>query len=86
MTGGQPFFARHESFYPRFGWLWKAVTSSHSMPDIFLRSDAPVELGVGKNMVRAVFIGLGRLARCGAGSTGNLSPDGRFARRASFSR
>lgn len=47
-------FARHESFYPRVGWLWKAVTKSETMPDVFLRQDATVELGVGKNMVRAI--------------------------------
>jgi Protein of unknown function (DUF4007) len=50
----RPVFARHESFYPRVGWLWKAVTLSEAMPDIFLRESATVELGVGKNMVRAI--------------------------------
>ena len=50
----QPVFARHESFYPRFGWLWKAVNLTQTAPDLFLRPDATVELGVGKNMVRAI--------------------------------
>lgn len=49
-----PTFARHESFYPRIGWLWKAVNSVHESPDVFLRDDATVVLGVGKNMVRAI--------------------------------
>jgi hypothetical protein len=54
MTADRPTFARHESFYPRVGWLWKAVKHSQRMPEIFLRDDATVELGVGKNMVRAI--------------------------------
>jgi hypothetical protein len=54
MIRDRPVFARHESFYPRVGWLWKAVTLSEAMPDVFLRESATVELGVGKNMVRAI--------------------------------
>jgi hypothetical protein len=54
MTVALPVFARHESFYPRVGWLWKAVTHVERIPDVFLRQDATVELGVGKNMVRAI--------------------------------
>ena len=54
MTVALPVFARHESFYPRVGWLWKAVTHAERIPDVFLRPDATVELGVGKNMVRAI--------------------------------
>ena len=54
MIAAQPYFSRHESFYPRFGWLWKAVNLSKVSPDLFSRSDATVELGVGKNMVRAI--------------------------------
>ena len=54
MSVDRPVFARHESFYPRVGWLWKAVNLSADMPDVFLRGDASVELGVGKNMVRAI--------------------------------
>ena len=50
----RPVFARHESFYPRVGWLWKAVRHSERMPEVFLQEDATVELGVGKNMVRAI--------------------------------
>jgi hypothetical protein len=57
-----PVFARHETFHPRFGWLKKgfdyASRTLHERaaedPDIFLREDAPVRLGVGKNMVRSI--------------------------------
>lgn len=54
MNMSRPVFARHESFYPRVGWLWKAVAHADNKPDVFLRKDATVELGVGKNMVRAI--------------------------------
>lgn len=65
----EPIFARHETFHPRFGWLkkrfdWAAKdsertvemseTSSPIASSIFLREDAPVLLGVGKNMVRSI--------------------------------
>lgn len=54
MNDGRPVFARHESFYPRVGWLWKAVTHSGRAGGVFLQEDATVKLGVGKNMVRAI--------------------------------
>ncbi|MEV6743432.1 DUF4007 family protein [Streptomyces sp. NPDC051080] len=44
-------FGRHETFAPRFGWLHKAYMQVKETSDIFHREDAPVELGVGKNMV-----------------------------------
>lgn len=47
-------FARHETFHPRFGWLKKGFDKASADPEIFLREDAPVRLGVGKNMVRAI--------------------------------
>lgn len=47
-------FARHETFHPRYGWFRKAVIAAAKSPDVFTREDAPVELGVGKNMVRAI--------------------------------
>lgn len=47
-------FARHETFHPRYGWFRKAVKAAAKSPDVFTRDDAPVELGVGKNMVRAI--------------------------------
>ena len=47
-------FARHETFHPRFGWIKKGFDRAVEDPSIFLRDDAPVRLGVGKNMVRAI--------------------------------
>lgn len=47
-------FARHETFHPRFGWLKKGFDAASLNPDIFVREDATVRLGVGKNMVRAI--------------------------------
>ena len=47
-------FARHETFHPRFGWLKKGYDLAIADPNIFLREDAPVVLGVGKNMVRSI--------------------------------
>src|SRR6266508_2474489 len=50
----RPTFARHETFHPRFGWLKKGFDAASRHPDVFLRDDATVLLGVGKNMVRAI--------------------------------
>ncbi|MEU4767739.1 DUF4007 family protein [Actinosynnema sp. NPDC023794] len=47
-------FARHETFAPRFGWLHKAYMRVKDNPGTFIAEDAPVELGVGKNMVNAM--------------------------------
>ncbi|WP_448598941.1 DUF4007 family protein [Thermoleptolyngbya sp.] len=47
-------FARHETFHPRFGWLKKGFDHASADSGIFLREDAPVRLGVGKNMVRSI--------------------------------
>jgi hypothetical protein len=47
-------FARHETFHPRFGWLKKGFDRAVQDPEIFGRDDAPVRLGVGKNMVRSI--------------------------------
>ena len=47
-------FARHETFYPRFGWLKKGFDRASQDPGVFLAEDAPVRLGVGKNMVRSI--------------------------------
>lgn len=49
-----PVFAHHETFHPRFGWLKKGFDWANQDPEIFLREDAPVRLGVGKNMVRSI--------------------------------
>lgn len=47
-------FARHETFAPRFGWLRKGFLAVSEDPEAFLKDDAPVTLGVGKNMVSAI--------------------------------
>lgn len=47
-------FARHETFHPRFGWIKKGYDLAVADPGIFLEADAPVRLGVGKNMVRSI--------------------------------
>lgn len=49
-----PAFARHETFYPRFGWLKKGFDRAAADPEVFLREDAAVRLGVGKNMARSI--------------------------------
>ena len=49
-----PVFARHETFHPRFGWLKKGFDLLSSDPQVFTRKDAPVVLGVGKNMVNTI--------------------------------
>lgn len=50
----EPIFARHETFHPRFGWLKKGFNLAAEDSGIFQRDDAPVSLGVGKNMVRSI--------------------------------
>lgn len=49
-----PVFARHETFHPRYGWIKKGFDAAKSDPGAFLREDAHVVLGVGKNMVRSI--------------------------------
>ena len=49
-----PGFARHETFHPRYGWFRKAYAETARDPHVFGREDAPVVIGVGKNMVRAI--------------------------------
>ena len=49
-----PVFARHETFHPRYGWFRKAYVAATRDPHVFTNEDAPVRLGVGKNMVRAI--------------------------------
>lgn len=50
----RPVLARHETFHPRYGWLKKGFDAATSNPEVFHLEDAPVILGVGKNMVRAI--------------------------------
>lgn len=49
-----PVFARHETFHPRYGWLKKGFDYVNKDNNVFIRDDASVVLGVGKNMVRAM--------------------------------
>lgn len=49
-----PVFARHETFHPRYSWLRKGFCAARDDPKIFLRSDAHISLGVGKNMARSI--------------------------------
>ena len=45
----------HESFPCRYAWLPKAVNRVLKKPDVFVdEQQAMVDLGVGKNMVRAI--------------------------------
>lgn len=50
----RPIFARHETFHPRFGWLKKGFDKAHEDNSVFSQESAPVVLGVGKNMVKAI--------------------------------
>ncbi len=50
----RPTFARHETFHPRYGWFRKAFDAASENSEAFTDPDATVELGVGKNMVRAI--------------------------------
>jgi hypothetical protein len=50
----RPVFGRHETFHPRWGWFSKAVFEAKANPYVFHYSSAPLLLGVGKNMVRAI--------------------------------
>ncbi|MFN4815413.1 MAG: DUF4007 family protein [Pseudanabaena sp.] len=47
-------FARHETFYPRYGWLKKGFEAVNANSNIFLEEDAHIQLGVGKNMAKAI--------------------------------
>lgn len=48
------YFAKHETFHIRDGWLFKGLDAIEQSPGIFLEEDAPERLGLGKNMVRAL--------------------------------
>jgi hypothetical protein len=49
-----PTFANHQTFHPRFGWIKKGYDAASADPNVFNEKSAPVELGVGKNMVEAI--------------------------------
>lgn len=54
VEAAKPTFARHETFHPRYGWFRKAYALTKRDSQIFTRVDAPVLIGVGKNMVRSI--------------------------------
>lgn len=47
-------FSGHETFPFRYTWLPKCIRNLTKYPDLFLRDDAIVILGVGKNMVQSM--------------------------------
>jgi hypothetical protein len=47
-------FSGHETFPFRYTWLPKGVQNIDKYPDLFLRDDAIIILGVGKNMVHSI--------------------------------
>jgi len=49
-----PAFANHESFHIKYSWLKKAYDKVYDDGQVFVRDDATIKLGVGKNMVRAI--------------------------------
>ena len=53
-TGQTQSFSGHETFPFRYPWLKKGVDAVSDDPEVFLREDAIVTLGVGKNMVRSI--------------------------------
>lgn len=50
----QASFSGHETFPFRYAWLKKAVDHVTRDAEIFVREDAMVKLGVGKNMVQSI--------------------------------
>lgn len=54
ITPVTPIFARHETFHTRYGWLKKGFDLASEDSSIFNADNAPLRLGVGKNMVRSI--------------------------------
>ncbi len=54
IEAAEPIFARHETFHPRYGWFRKAFAAVGRDSTMFTRPDATIQLGVGKNMIRAI--------------------------------
>ncbi len=68
-------FSGHESFPFRYPWPAKGVRGVAEIPDLFGREDAPVRLGVGKNMVRSIRHWCTTLELiCPEGRTGRYTP------------
>lgn len=49
-----PSFSGHQTFPFRYTWLKKGFDAVEKKPNIFTADDAPVILGVGKNMVQSI--------------------------------
>ena len=66
-------FGRHETFPLRYAWLPKGFSEMKGSPRCFESDEAPVRLGVGKNMVHAIryWLRAARMAR--------VTPDGMLA-------
>jgi hypothetical protein len=47
-------YAKHESFHIRQGWLSKGMEAIRQDPRVLRRETAPMDLGLGRNMVRAL--------------------------------
>ena len=47
-------FGRNETFFLRYGWIAKGLSAYQQNPKIFNEVDAPLKLGVGKNMVSSI--------------------------------
>ena len=47
-------YAKHESFHIREGWLSKGIEAIRQDPRALRRKTAPMDLGLGRNMVRAL--------------------------------
>ncbi len=73
----RPTFARHETFHPRYGWFRKAYATAAGNERGFTAEDAPVAIGVGKNMVRSIkFWGLAaKIITSDPESVNKRSPD-----------
>lgn len=54
IAGEIAFFAKHETFHPRNGWLKKGFDAAAKRSDIFSLADAHILLGVGRNMASAI--------------------------------
>lgn len=48
------YFAKHQTFHIRDGWLLKGIQALQEDPTIFLSDDATERLGLGKNMVQSL--------------------------------
>jgi hypothetical protein len=68
-------YSGHETFACRYAWLPKALQAIQSNPSVFANEDqAMVELGVGKNMVRAIRFWVEASGMAGPATKARLEP------------